>query len=94
MKNILIINGHPDEESLCAALAASYKRGAEQSGATCKLIKLIELEFSPILTYGYRKISVLEPDLIKVQAEILAADHLVFVYPTVGNLSSVAERIF
>jgi len=82
MKNILIINGHPDKESLCTALAASYKKGAELSGATCRLINLFDLDFNPILTYGYRKISVLEPDLVKAQQDIAVANHLVFVYPT------------
>ncbi len=82
MKNILIINGHPDKESFCFALAESYQKGTEQSGVTCKVINLIDLDFDPILTYGYKKISVLEPDLLKAQQDIAAADHLVFVYPT------------
>lgn len=82
MKNILIINGHPDKEGFCSALSESYKKGATAAGATCKLIHLIDLDFNPILTYGYRKISVLEPDLINAQQDILDADHLVFVYPT------------
>jgi putative NADPH-quinone reductase len=30
MKNILIINGHPDKESFCFALAESYKKGIEK----------------------------------------------------------------
>ncbi len=81
MKKILIINGHPDKESFCFALAESYKKGADLAGADCTLIHLIDLEFNPILSFGYRKISVLEPDLVKMQAEILAADHLVWVYP-------------
>ena len=57
MKNILIINGHPDKESFCFALAESYKKGANKSGANVKLVYLIDLKFNPILTYGYRKIS-------------------------------------
>lgn len=81
MKKILIINGHPDKESLCFALAESYKKGADAAGADCKLVHLIDFNFNPILTFGYRKISELEPDLVKMQEEILAADHLVFVYP-------------
>jgi len=81
MKKILIINGHPDKESFCYALAESYKKGAEKSGAICKTIHLIDLKFNPILTYGYRKISELEPDLIQAQKDILEANHLVFVYP-------------
>ncbi len=82
MKNILIINGHPNKESFCFALAERYKIGANAAGASCKLIHLTDLDFNPILNFGYRKISVLEPDLIKAQQDIVAANHLVFVYPT------------
>ncbi|HAL64690.1 MAG: NAD(P)H dehydrogenase (quinone) [Bacteroidetes bacterium 38_7] len=82
MKNILILNGHPDKESLCSGLAQSYKRGAEATGANCKLIHLIDLHFNPILQYGYRKRMELEPDLISIQQDIIKSDHLVFVYPT------------
>ena len=81
MKKILIINGHPDKESLCFALAESYKKGAGLTGADCKLINLVDLDFNPILTFGYRKVSELEPDLLQAQKDILDADHLVFVYP-------------
>ena len=81
MKRILIINGHPDKESLCHSLAEKYKIGAEKSGAECDLINLIDLEFSPVLKYGYRKRTDLEHDLQKVWGLISKADHLVFVYP-------------
>lgn len=82
MKKILVINGHPDKESLCHELALSYKRGADISGATCKVINLIDLQYDPILRFGYRKRTELEPDLLMMQQELLNADHLVFVYPT------------
>ncbi len=81
MKNILIINGHPDKESFCQELANRYKKGADSSNIDCKLINLIDLEFSPILKYGYRKRTELEPDLLSAQKDILEADHIVFVYP-------------
>jgi putative NADPH-quinone reductase len=81
MKKILIINGHPDKESLCFALAESYKKGADTNGNQCQLVHLIDLTFNPILTHGYRLVSELEPDLLKMQEAILQADHLVFVYP-------------
>jgi putative NADPH-quinone reductase len=32
MKQILIINGHPDKQSLCHQLAESNKTGAEKAG--------------------------------------------------------------
>ena len=87
MKKILIINGHPDKESLCFALAERYKKGADSAGVDCKLVNLIDLDFNPILTFGYRKISELEPDLLKMQQEILAAvQELSPAYRAVFNL--------
>ncbi|NWJ52234.1 MAG: NAD(P)H-dependent oxidoreductase [Bacteroidetes bacterium] len=82
MKRILIINGHPDKKSFCTELANGYKKGADLTGAECKLIHLIDLNFDPILRYGYRQRTELEPDLLAVQQDILDSDHLVFVYPT------------
>jgi len=81
MKNILIINAHPDKESLCFALAESYKKGADSIGGQCQLVHLIDLKFNPILAHGYRLVSELEPDLLKIQQDIVQADHIVFVYP-------------
>lgn len=63
-RKILIINGHPDKESLNHALAASYKEGAIQAGAEVQEIAIAELEFSPNLAFGYRKRTELEPDLL------------------------------
>lgn len=82
MKKILIINANPSKDSLCSELAKSYKNGAVQSGAECTLINLAELKFNPLLNTGYAEEQQLEPDLIKMQNYIQAADHLVFVYPT------------
>lgn len=82
MKKILIINSHPDKESLCHALTDAYEKGARSSGnAEVKRIDLVDLKFDPILRYGYRKPYELEPDLVKAQQDILWADHLVWVYP-------------
>ena len=99
MKNILIINGHPDKASFCFALSESYKMGAYKTNTNVKLIHLIDLKFNPILTYGYRKISELEPDLVQMQQDILCADHLVFVYPNWWStvpalLKGLIDRIF
>ncbi|WP_026473688.1 NAD(P)H-dependent oxidoreductase [Alkaliflexus imshenetskii] len=81
MKRILIINGHPDKSSFCNELALAYKRGADKSSANCILVNLADLEFDPILRFGYRQRTELEPDLIKLQNAITESDHLVFVYP-------------
>lgn len=81
MKNILIIDGHPDAESLCASFAKSYKSGAEKAGFETQLVTLRDLEFDPNLKYGYRKRTDLEPDLLETIEYMKDADHLVFVYP-------------
>jgi NAD(P)H dehydrogenase (quinone) len=99
MKKILVINGHPDKESFCFALAESYKKGSMKSGANCKVIHLTDLKFNPILTYGYRKITELEPDLVQAQKDIRAANHLVFVYPNWWStypalLKGFVDRVF
>jgi putative NADPH-quinone reductase len=81
MKRILIINGHPDKQSLCNELALKYKKGADSAGAECKLVNLADLKFNPNLGNGYRERTTLEPDLLEMQQEILKAEHIVFVYP-------------
>ncbi len=80
-KNILIINGHPDKNSYCSALARQYKKGADSTGADCTLINIIDLDFSLVLKHGYGKLTETEPDLIKTRDLISKANHLVFVYP-------------
>jgi NAD(P)H dehydrogenase (quinone) len=99
MKKILIINGHPDKKSFCFALAESYKKGAEKSGASCKVIHLIDVKFNPVLTFGYREVSELEPELIQTQKDISEAHHLVFVYPNWWStypalLKGFIDRVF
>ena len=81
MKKILIINGHPDKESFCTSLVESYRKGVEDAAAQCKVLTLIDMDFEPILKFGYRKRTDLEPDLLLAQEYILEADHLVWVYP-------------
>ena len=80
-KKILLINGHPDKESFNYAIADSYRKGAEKSGAEIKEIRIGDLNFNPNLQFGYRKRMELEPDLIIAQKKIKWADHIVWIYP-------------
>ncbi|MEO7675045.1 MAG: NAD(P)H-dependent oxidoreductase, partial [Pyrinomonadaceae bacterium] len=80
-KKVLIILGHPDKLSLCGALAARYRNGAEKAGAETRLIFLGDLYFDPVLHRGYKENHELEPDLLAAQESIKWADHLVWVYP-------------
>ena len=81
MKKILIIQGHPGKDSLCASLAQTYFTEAKNSGYDVKLLELIDLKFDLSLYGGYKSKQVFEPDLVLAQKYILEAQHLVFVYP-------------
>ncbi|MGB0838525.1 MAG: NAD(P)H-dependent oxidoreductase [Chitinophagales bacterium] len=92
MKNILLINGHPDKESYNFALAAAYQKGAESSGANLQIINIRDLDFNPNLQFGYRKRTELEPDLLEAWDKIKWADHLVWVYPVWwGSLPAIMK---
>lgn len=80
-KRILIIQGHPAEQSLCAALAQEYAQGAQESGHTVNTLTIRELNFDPVLHEGYKVIQPLEADLISAQNEIKSADHIVVIFP-------------
>lgn len=95
MKKILIIQGHPDKESYCYALAKAYREGAENAGAQVQEINITDLEFDPNLQFGYRKRTELEPDLLDAQQKILWAEHLVVVHPLWwGGVPAVLKGFF
>jgi len=77
----LIINGHPNRNSLCTGLAESYLKGAITANGNCEIVYLSDLDFNLNLEQGYQKRTELEPDLLQTWDKIKAADHLVFVYP-------------
>ena len=81
MKNILIICGHPDKNSLNYALAQAYQKEAEATH-NVRFIHLRSLNFNYNLEHGYNKRTELEPDLLQAQQDILWANHLVWFYPT------------
>ncbi len=100
-KKILLILGHPSENSFCKALLNSYQKGAELAGATCKTIYISRLNFNVNLPDGYKsgmEMS-LEPDLLESQELIQWADHVVMAYPNWwGFMPAIAkgfiDRIF
>lgn len=92
MRNILVVLGHPSNQSLNHALAEAYAEGARSAGHQVKMLKLGDLNFDPILREGFRRVQELEPDLQEAQALIRWADHLVFVYPSWwGNLPALLK---
>lgn len=81
MKKIAIINGHPNKDSFNFGLAKAYKEGALEARTEIKEIIIAELDFDPILHFGYQKRMELEPDLLKALEMIQWADHLVWIHP-------------
>jgi putative NADPH-quinone reductase len=92
MKKILIINGHPNKDSFCNALAEAYRKGAISSQAEVKEIIIRDLTFNPSLQFGYQKRTELEPDLLTAWENIKWADHLVWVHPVWwGGLPAITK---
>lgn len=81
MKNIVIINGHPDRNSFNFALAEAYKKGATESKSAVSEIIVADLDFDPNLQFGYNRRMALEPDLKEAWEKIEKADHLVWIHP-------------
>ena len=92
MKKILIINGHPNQNSFCFGIAEAYKEGASDSGVEVKEIIIRDLKFNPNLEFGYEKRTALEPDLLAAWEKIKWADHLVWVHPVWwGGLPAITK---
>lgn len=81
--NILLILGHPSENSFCNALLGAYQKGAEKSGANCKVLYLSRLKFDVNLSDGYKsgEAMQLEEDLLASQELIKWSNHIVLAYP-------------
>ncbi|MES2933282.1 MAG: NAD(P)H-dependent oxidoreductase [Pseudomonadota bacterium] len=80
-KKILVVLGHPSNESFCSALADTYVAAAKADGHDVQLLRLANLNFDPILHYSKAHLQPLEADLLAAQSAIKWAEHLTFVYP-------------
>jgi len=79
---ILILVGHPDNESFNVQMADSYAEGAREKGHEVRRVNLADLHFDPILHHGYKVIQELEPDLKQLQEDIKWSQHFVIFYPS------------
>lgn len=99
MKNALVLLGHPDPDSFNAALAGAYADAFRDAGGAATVVDLTALAFDPVLRFGYRKEQPLEPDLARLRAQLEAADHVAWVFPTwwaspPAIVRAVVDRLF
>jgi NAD(P)H dehydrogenase (quinone) len=95
MADVLIIDGHPDPGSLCAALAASHAEGLREGGVSVERLALRELAFDPILRVGYQARQPQEPDLQRAQQLIAEARRIVVVVPVWwGSMPALLKGFF
>lgn len=80
-KKIVLLLGNPDSETFTGVIADTYQKAAEEEGHEVARFNIGDMKFDPILHKGYKVIQELEPDLLRFQDALRAADHFVIVYP-------------
>jgi len=81
-KKVFILLGHPDKDSLNGTLASEYERGAMDAGHDVRRQNIGDMQFDPVLHFGYKVRQELEPDLLAFQENVKWADHFVIFYPS------------
>jgi putative NADPH-quinone reductase len=91
---ILVIKAHPRDNSYCHALADEYIRGAADAGNRVEEITVNLLKLEEYLKEGHSEKPELSQELSAVQESILAADCLVFAYPTWWTTPPALLKLF
>ena len=90
MSRIETIFGHARKDTFCEALGEAYQRGAAAGGHQATHFVTSKMTFDPILHDGFSEIQPLEPDLQAAHDAIMAADHLVLIFPLwLGTLPAI-----
>lgn len=88
----------PHRRSFSAAVAASAIRGAESAGHEVDLIDLAGDGFHPAMTredlLAWRQATTIDPQVLDYQQRVLAAQHLVFVFPVWWEAMPAATKGF
>lgn len=77
MASALVIDGHPNPDSLCAAMARAYAT----AHGDARLLPLRDLDLDIHMRYGYTRTVPIEADLADARQSIRDAAHIVVVTP-------------
>ncbi|WP_395712925.1 NAD(P)H-dependent oxidoreductase [Reyranella sp.] len=97
MRNIVILNGHPDPASkgLCHALAEAYAEGARSSGHTVRRLDIAALQFGLLHSQSEFARSADSPAILAAQQTLLWANHLVVIFPLwLGDMPALLKAFF
>ncbi len=96
VKKVLVFLGHTNDESFCGGLAEAYATACRARGAEVRTVRLSQLEFRPALDFSGAQER--EPDMARLQSDIVWAEHIVLVYPiwwgaAPGLMKCALERV-
>lgn len=81
-KRILVLDGHPAQNSLSRQLAQAYYKAAEIEGHEVQMVHLHDLDFDPDFGFaGYKTQKPLEPQLEAFLSGLEWCDHFVMASP-------------
>lgn len=94
-RKVLVIYCNPDKKSFGTSLGKSYVNGLKVEKNKVKEVYLYDLDFN-LRQVGFNQEPLeLEKDLIKIQKEIMWADHITFCYPIWWyNFPAVLKGLF
>ncbi|MEM7011956.1 MAG: NAD(P)H-dependent oxidoreductase [Verrucomicrobiota bacterium] len=95
-KRILIIDGHPGNQSLSRSLAESYRDSAQKAGHEVRLAHISEMGFDMDFGGGgYRSTKPLEPELKELLSNLKWSEHIVMTTPIWwGGLPAKLKGLF
>jgi NAD(P)H dehydrogenase (quinone) len=92
---ILVVNGHPRQDSLVGAFAEQYAAGAHDRGHDVQVMRLGELALEPYMSYRHDSDDpVITPQLSAMRDQVLWAEHLVFAYPIWWGLPPALLKVY
>ncbi len=77
---VLLLDGHPDDGRYSSYLLQVYEN-ALPSEAVVEKVAVRDMQFSPVLRFGYAKRTEWEPDVASLAERLDACDHLVVSFP-------------